>query len=65
MVGYTCFHRWCHSDRLVNAAKIVVHEVKGDRVLVVLNLFRETIREPGESTHAHAHRKILAFYKTR
>jgi hypothetical protein len=35
--------------------------VNGNRVLVVLNLLTESIRQPSEARHRHAHREVLAF----
>jgi hypothetical protein len=33
MLGYTSGHRWRDAQRLVNAAEIIMHEVKGNSVL--------------------------------
>jgi hypothetical protein len=43
VIGYDCFHRWRHAQRLVNPAKIVVRIVERNRVLQILQLFREGI----------------------
>ena len=43
----------------MNAAKVVVHEVKRQRSLVVDNLFRERIGQAREAAHGHTHGKIL------
>ena len=48
MVGYACFHRWRDSERLVNAAEVVIHEMEGDSALVVLNFLGKAIREPSD-----------------
>lgn len=61
MIANACFHRGSDAQRLVNAAKIVVHEVERERVLVVFHFLRERIRKASESPHHHAHRQILAF----
>ena len=38
-----------------------MHEVDGDGMGRVLDLFRETVGQPRESPHVHAHREILPF----
>jgi hypothetical protein len=38
VVGQARFHRRGDAERLVDASEVVVHEVEGDRVLVVLDL---------------------------
>ena len=38
MVCNSCFHSWRYSQRLVNTTKIVVYEVKRNRVGVIVNL---------------------------
>ncbi len=45
----------------MNATEIVIHEIKGKRVLMILDLFRESIRQPREAAHRHTHREVLAF----
>jgi len=42
-IGNSCLHRRRHTQRLVNARKIVVHEVKGNRLLVVFRLPGKTV----------------------
>lgn len=44
----------------MNTAEIVVHEIKGQRVMMILNLFRESIRQPRKTPHGHSHCKVLA-----
>lgn len=44
----------------MNADEVVIHHVKHDRVSVVLDLFREGIRQPSEPAHMHPHRKVVA-----
>jgi len=39
MIRNASFHRWRNTQSLVDAGKIVVHEVKGHRRFVILNLF--------------------------
>src|SRR5271155_1027526 len=59
MFGYASCYCGRNPQRLVYAGKIVMHVMKADGMRVVLDLFRETICEPGEAPHAHPHRKIL------
>jgi hypothetical protein len=61
MVANSSFHRWRHAQRLVNPTEIVVHVMKRDSVLQILSFFRESICEPRELAHRHAHREVLAF----
>jgi hypothetical protein len=44
----------------MNPAEVVIHEIERERVLVILKLFREPIRQPSESADGHTHREILA-----
>jgi hypothetical protein len=45
----------------MHTAKVVIHEVKRDGGNVILQLLRERIGQPYESTNAHTHGEILAF----
>src|SRR5271165_6878966 len=63
MIGQPRFYRWCDSQRLVNPAEVVVHVVQRNGVAVVLQLLTESIRQPREAPHGHAHRKVLALNK--
>jgi hypothetical protein len=56
MMCQTRFHRGSDAKRLVDAAEVVMHEVKSDCSFVVLNLFLEGISEASETAHRHAHR---------
>jgi len=47
----------------VDAPEIVVHEVQRDSVEVILQFLAEGIRQPGEPSHLHPHRQILALDK--
>jgi hypothetical protein len=38
--------------------KIVVHEINCQRVLVVFNLFAESVGQPGKPTHSHPQWKL-------
>lgn len=43
----------------MHAAEGVIHEVKGDCMLMILKFFRKCIRESRKAAHAHTHREIL------
>ena len=43
MIRQTRFHRWRHSQRLVDAAKIVVRMIDRNHVAVILEFLRERI----------------------
>ena len=43
----------------MNAAKVVMGDVKADRSGVMGELFGEAIRQPGEALLAHAEREVL------
>lgn len=43
----------------MNPAKVVEHEVEGQRVRVVLDLLGEGVRQPGEPAHAHPDVQVL------
>jgi hypothetical protein len=49
VVSQSGFHRRGHAQRLVNPAKVVVHEIQRYRVLHVLDLFAESVCQPRES----------------
>jgi len=55
----------CRADfeRLVDAHKIVVHEVEGHHVRVVLRLFRKGVGEPRHAAVAHADIEVLPLGK--
>jgi hypothetical protein len=46
---------------LMNPAKIAVHKVKRDGVLVILQLLTKSVRQSRETTIAHSQRQILPF----
>lgn len=60
MVRDPSFHGGGDAQRLVNAAKIVMHEVQSHGVFEVFNLLAEAFGKAGEATHAYAHSQILA-----
>jgi hypothetical protein len=59
MIANPCFPRWRYAQRLVNPAKVVIYEVQHQRVLVILKLFRKTIRQTRESAHRPSHCEIF------
>jgi hypothetical protein len=44
----------------MNPAEIVMHVMERDRVLQILQLFAESVRQPRKPTHRHSHGEILA-----
>jgi hypothetical protein len=48
LAGHSGSHRWGHPQALMDANEVVMHEVDRDRMSVVLDLFREGIRQPGK-----------------
>ena len=65
MIRKASLHRGRDAQGLANAAKVVIHEVECNRMAVIFKLFREGIREPGETAHGHTHGEILSLYKGR
>lgn len=61
MVGHPCLHCRRHSQRLMDTAEVVVHEIKRDVVREVIDFFREGIRQAREPPHMHPHAQVLAF----
>jgi hypothetical protein len=47
-------------ERLMRAAKVVVHEVQGDRRGEVFHLLGKRVGQPGQAPHAHTHSEVLA-----
>jgi hypothetical protein len=45
----------------MNPDKVVVHVVDRQRCGVILDFFREGVRQSGEAPHVHPHREVLAF----
>jgi hypothetical protein len=44
----------------MDADEIVIEELMRQRVAVILDLFREGVRQPREAAHAHPHIEVLA-----
>jgi len=61
MVTNASFHRGCDSERLMYSAEVIVHEVKRQRVFMILNFLRERICQPREASHVHPHGEVLPF----
>lgn len=40
----------------MDATEVVPHEIQRDGMAVILEFLAEGIRQPGEPSHAHAHR---------
>jgi hypothetical protein len=38
VIGKSSFHRWRNAQSLMNSAKVVIQEVKGDRIGVIVQL---------------------------
>src|SRR5438046_6769360 len=51
MIGYSCFHCWRHPERLMHPAEVVIHEVGCHGRGVILQLFREGVRQAREPAH--------------
>ncbi len=64
VVGQSGFHCRSKVKRGMDAAEIVVEEVKCHLMTVVLNFLAVTVREPRETEHPHPHRKVAALYET-
>ena len=60
MVRNTSFHSWRHTEGLMNTAKIVVHEIQGQRVLMRFSTFFENpLVRRSKAAHRHPHCQIL------
>jgi len=58
MITNAGFHGWRDVQRLMHAPEVVIHEVQRHGVRVVLDLLAETVGQPREAAHAHAHRQV-------
>ena len=45
----------------MDSHEIVIGEVQGERRIVILPLFAESVRQPGKAANLHTHGQILAF----
>jgi hypothetical protein len=59
VIGDARFHRWRHSQGLVNPAEVIVHVMKRNRVLQVFQFLREAICQASKPAHGHAHRQVF------
>jgi hypothetical protein len=48
----------------MNPAKIVIHKIERQSVLVIFQFLRESVRQSREPAHRHPHPEILPFGKT-
>lgn len=63
VVGQSGFHRRGYAQAAMNAAEIVMREVKGNSSLQVFQFARERQRQARESRNLHPHCEVLAFDK--
>jgi hypothetical protein len=61
MISDTCFHGWREANTLVNPAEIVMHEVKRNRVLEILESSLKRHLSAGSCGAFHAHREVVPF----
>jgi len=54
VIGQTRFHRGCDSQRLMNAAEVVMGKVQLDRVALLLQLLATSVCQPRKALHRHA-----------
>jgi hypothetical protein len=59
VIAETSFHSRGYTERLVNAAEIVIHKPKGDGSGVILDLLGESVRQAGKAPDAHPHEIAL------
>src|SRR5260370_2331307 len=60
MIANSCFRCWRHRQRLVNQAKVVMHVMRRECMLQILQLFRKGVCQSRETAHRHSHCQILA-----
>src|SRR3974390_612553 len=58
MVINASSHGRAYTSSSVDPTEIVVHEVKADRMHMVLQFLAERVRQPSESPDLHSHRQI-------
>lgn len=63
MVGYSSLHGGGDAERLMHPTEVIVHEIQGHSVTVIVDLLAESVRQPRESSHGHAHREILPLHE--
>ena len=60
MTGNARLHRRSNADTGVDSTKVIERDVQCECGPVVLSLFAEAIRQPGEPANGHAHCQVLA-----
>jgi hypothetical protein len=48
----------------MDSCEVVKHKMERDSRFVILDFFRECVRQPSKPAHRHAHGQVLAFGKT-
>jgi hypothetical protein len=51
MIAYASFHCWRNAQRLMDAPKIVMHEVQGYGMFKILDFLAESIGQASKPTH--------------
>lgn len=64
MVRESRFHRGRDAQALMDATKIVIHEVQRNGVLMIFNFLGKGVRQTRKASHLHSHCQILSFNKT-
>ena len=62
MIREAALHRWCHPERLVLPAEVVISKPQGIRGLQVLPLLTKTVCQPGHAPHPHADTQVLPLH---
>jgi hypothetical protein len=55
------FHCGSATQRLMNSAEVLIHEVQGHLISMVFDLFAERICEARKPPYPHPHREVLPF----
>src|SRR5258708_18087122 len=62
MIRQTCFHCRGDSQRLMNPAEVVVHEIQGHGMTMILNFLAESVCQTSETAHSHSHAQVLPLH---
>ena len=65
MIGQASLDGWRYPECLVCPAEVVISEVQCTCRFQVVQLFRESIGQSGESADRHSHREVLPFHVAR